>query len=368
VCESVSSVSVCPALILNASDPSTPSPFSAYAGTYVQTAMAQNQAIKELDGFRSDWTSVAVSKAETLPHDVYEWFSDLFKQDEAEVKVEKKIKFKRNKNAELASIAGRNAREAAVRAREEMDKARTSMEQAKQAAHEARNIPELYRKKHVEMAGTQVEQKPLSNLHVKFSQGKNFPLIGDGYLRQEANVYAKVSLHDPKAKEIEPQSFSTATQYQETHPQFLNEFDFQVASDWHDEDRHEYLKIVFYHEAKSLVGFKKQDPEHDHEYGRYQIGLREFVKLTPERRFPDGSKEPAMFHGSILKWFKLHDEDNSPSPGLDPTEGPPAFQVQLVYTDSLQAKKFGHAGVKPVQFPDRPAFRPPPPKVSLLPV
>ena len=292
------------------------------------------------------------------------WFGDLFKREEVKVEVVKKVKFKRNKNAELASVAGKNARESAVRAREEMEKARASMKQAKQAADDARNIPDLYRKKHVDMSNATHELKAVSTLHVELSQGKNFPLHGDGYFQNEANVYAKFMLHDPKAEGVPPQTFYTKTQYQNSHPLFLQAHDFQVAADWADEDRHEILEIIFFHEAKSLVGSSQQDPEHDHEFGRYKIPLADFVTLTPERRFPDGSREPSMFGGSLLKWFKLHDADSKPVPGLDPEEGPPSFQAQFEYTDSLKASKTGRTGVKSVQFPVRAPFRAPAPKVS----
>ena len=331
-----------------------------------QTKQAQNEAIKEIDGVRGDWTSLAVSKASALPQDVANWFNDLFKKEEEKVEIEKKIKFRRNKNAELASIAGKNAKESAVRAREEMQKARASMEQARQAADDAKNLPELYRKKHVNMTNATHELKPVSILLVKLSQGKNFPLIGDGYLRHEPNVYAKVMLHDSKAQGIEPQNFYTQTQYRNSQPQFLRNYEFHIAADWEDEDRHENIEIIFYHESKSLVGPSKQDPEHDHEYGRYKIPLADFVKLTPERRFPDGTKEPALFAGSLFKWFKLHDVDNQPVAGLDSEEGPPSFQAQLVYTDSLKTKRAGQTGVKAIQLPLRAPYRAPAPKVSSL--
>lgn len=70
----------------------------------------------------------------------------------------------------------------------------------------------------------------------------------------------------------------------------------------------------------------------------------------------------------MTKWFQLHDADEKPVQGLDTEAGPPSIQLQLTYTDSSKMKKGGMGGFKPIQLPMRPPYRPPAPKVSLLPL
>ena len=221
------------------------------------------------------------------------------------------------KSALLAPAAANNARNAAQRARDEMEVANAKLREAKAAAQAARDIPPLWRKKSV-MDTNEVSNKPPSILKLRLSQGRNFPLVGDTVFSRETNVYAKLLVRDPKIEGVAPVTFYSTTRYKQADPEFLQDFEFPIAADWDDEERPETIEIIFLHEATSFTGKSgsgKQDPEHDHEFGRYTIQLMEFAKLQPKRRQPDGAETPAHFAGTITKWFKLHDADNEPVRG-----------------------------------------------------
>ena len=228
------------------------------------------------------------------------------KEDEA-----KEIKDSRPQKANLAPAEANNAREAAIKARDEMELASKKAREAREAAEAARDVPPLWRKKHV-MKTEEEKNKPPSVLKVRLSQGKNFPLVGDSILNRETNVYAKLQVRNPltDGEEFEPTTFYSTTQCRTSDPDFLQDFEFPILSDWEDETRPEVLEIIFFHQASSRSG--RQDPRQDHEFGRYRIQLDEFVKLMPKRRYPDGSEEPMHFDGTIMKWFKLHDDEDDP--------------------------------------------------------
>ena len=213
------------------------------------------QMVKEMEATSGFWTGMAVTETAQLPQTVVSWVQSWWKKEEA-VSVEKKAPMKRSKNAQLASIASRNAREASARAREEMEKARCCGREAKQTAFEARTIPQNERKLHVLQDEEDIVQKPLSLLRIQLAEGKNFPLIGDSkLLGKVSNPYAKVLFHNPQAESIEPQSFFSTTQYSDVgRAEWLQEFEFQVATDWDDESRPEQLEFIFYHEPKTMTG------------------------------------------------------------------------------------------------------------------
>jgi hypothetical protein len=222
-----------------------------------------------------------------------------------------KIKDSRPQKANLAPAASKNAREAAIKARDEMELASKKAREAREAAQAARDVPPSWRKKHV-MKTEEDKNKPPSVLTVRLSQGKNFPLVGDSILNRETNVYAKLQVRNPltDGEEFEPTTFYSTTQCRTSDPDFLQDFEFPILSDWEDETRPEVLEIIFLHQASSRSG--RQDPRQDHEFGRYRIPLDEFVKLKPKRRYPDGTEEPMHFDGTITKWFKLHDAADDP--------------------------------------------------------
>ncbi len=228
------------------------------------------------------------------------------KEEEAE-----KNKDSRPQKTNLAPAAAKNAREAAIKARDEMELASKKAREAREAAQAARDVPPLYRKKHV-MKIEEENNKTPSLLTVRLSQGKNFPLVGDSILNRETNVYAKLQVRNPltDGEEFEPTTFYSTTQCRTSHPEFLQDFEFPILSDWEDETRPEVLEIIFLHQESSRGG--RQYPRQDREFGRCRILLDEFVKLKPKRRYPDGTEEPMHFDGTITKWFKLHDAEDDP--------------------------------------------------------